>query len=263
MSRPALVLQLAKRLGDLALHPMKHLVGAGMLAVLETVASDTTETASRKSCLVLAPHPDDETLGCGTTIMLRTAAGAEVHVAVATDGSRWPISSDPEHIRRLRFKELHAACGVLGLGPEAVVQWKFADTELTSAGDDLVDAIADAVRTWRPAEVLVTSAHDPHPDHAALGRSAHRALSGTSTRLLTYPIWQWDRPGAVVRMVRRAGPPEFVRAEGVLARKARAMGAYASQLTDFDATNPDAGMSPSFIKRFLRSKELFFPVAND
>ena len=40
--------------------------------------------------IVVAPHPDDETLGCGATIMQKLAAGTPVHVVIATDGRYWP-----------------------------------------------------------------------------------------------------------------------------------------------------------------------------
>src|SRR5262249_54056161 len=68
--------------------------------------------------LVLAPHPDDETLGAGGTIARLTAAGAAVHVlAVACpDGSMWGGHSDPA----VRVKEFQAACDILGVAERTV-----------------------------------------------------------------------------------------------------------------------------------------------
>lgn len=261
MNRPTRLSAVAKRVAHGVLAPTKRPIAMALRTVLETVAADTTE--SRKSCLVLAPHPDDETLGCGATIMHRLAAGVAVHVVVVSDGAGSPPGRERDHNRRVRSRELHSACGVLGLDPEAVVQWKFADGSLASAGDDLVEAIIEAVGACGPAEVLVTSAHDPHGDHAALGRAARKALAGTSTRLLTYPIWQWDRPGHLIRTARDAGRPESVDTDGVLARKARAVAVYASQLAAPEATGQDDGLTPAFIGQFLRTKELFFPVSNN
>lgn len=263
MNRPARLSVVAKRVAHRVLAPTKRPIGMVFRTILETVATDATEMASRKSCLVLAPHPDDETLGCGATIMHRLATGVEVHVVVASDGAGSPLGREPEHNRRVRSQELHSACGVLGLDPEAVVQWTFADGSLAAAGDDLVQAITEAVRYCGPAEVLVTSAHDPHHDHAALGRAARKALAGTSTRLLTYPIWQWTHPGHLVLTARDAGRPQFVDTDGLLTRKAQAIAAYASQLAVPGVTAPDDGLTPVFIGQFLRTKELFFPVSND
>src|ERR1700761_6094021 len=49
-------------------------------------AEDMTEQTEKRSCVVLAPHPDDETLGCAVTIMRKLAMGSRVHLLIATDG---------------------------------------------------------------------------------------------------------------------------------------------------------------------------------
>jgi LmbE family N-acetylglucosaminyl deacetylase len=250
-----------KQLADRALAPTKRPIGVAMRRIFEVAAADVTGASSRRSCLVLAPHPDDETLGCGATMMCRLAAGSEVRLAVVTDGAAWPPDRDADTNRRVRAAELDAACELLGLPPGAVARWAFPDSSLADAGDDLVDAIAEAVREAAPAEVLATSAHDPHGDHAALGRAAGRALAGMGVRLLAYPIWQWDRPGAWMRTVRASRRPEYVSTRGVVDRKRQAIAAYASQLAAAGATGPDAGLGPAFIEQFLGAREIFFPVA--
>ena len=53
-------------------------------------AEDVTSRTAARSCLVLAPHPDDETLGCGATIMRKLVTGASVRVVIATDGRHSP-----------------------------------------------------------------------------------------------------------------------------------------------------------------------------
>ena len=54
----------------------------GRQLLLSRAEDMTPETATR-SCLVLAPHPDDETLGCGATIMRKLAAGTSVQIVIA------------------------------------------------------------------------------------------------------------------------------------------------------------------------------------
>ena len=53
---------------------------------LGRTAHDLTDVVATRSALVLAPHPDDETIGCGATILRKVAAGTPVTVFVATDG---------------------------------------------------------------------------------------------------------------------------------------------------------------------------------
>src|SRR5271157_4034878 len=46
-------------------------------------ATDMTAQTTTRSCLILAPHPDDETLGCGATIMRKLSSGSSVQVVIA------------------------------------------------------------------------------------------------------------------------------------------------------------------------------------
>ena len=64
-----------------------------------------------RRALVIAPHPDDEILGCGGTIARLCAAGVEVHVAIVTRGK--PPRFDAAHVRRVE-EEARAAHDFLG-----------------------------------------------------------------------------------------------------------------------------------------------------
>jgi GlcNAc-PI de-N-acetylase len=75
-------------------------------------ANDMTSQTAIRSCLVLSPHPDDETLGCGATIMQKLAAGSLVHVAIATDGRYWPPNTNlsADALVQIREHEARRAC---------------------------------------------------------------------------------------------------------------------------------------------------------
>jgi LmbE family N-acetylglucosaminyl deacetylase len=224
--------------------------------------SDITDVSTRRSCLVLAPHPDDETLGCGTTIMRRLGAATPVHVIVVSDGSTWPPGRDPAENVATRDAELRAACTLLGLPGESLTHLDFPEQGLHLEGDRLVDVVADAIRRWEPTEVLTTSVADPHPDHAALGAATQRAMAGTGARLLVYPVWQWDHPRSWVRTLRASSRPELVHTAGYIDRKRAAVASYRSQLSS-DAGGEltgGYGLGKRFLSRFLGSHEMFFPV---
>jgi len=255
MSRPTV-----KRFVDEALVPLKPPLGTVLGHMVRMASTDVTASASGRSCLVLAPHPDDETLGCGVTMMRRIEAGAPVQVVVATDGSKWPPEGDPRENATVRMAELQEATRLLGVADDAVTQLGFPDNGLADAGERLVDAIADAVRAARPADVLVTSEHDPHGDHAALGLATRRAVSGTGIRLLAYPVWQWIRPGAWLRTLRSSGRPEAVRTEGLLSRKRQAIDVYGSQLAAKGSDRWDEGLPSGFVRHFFGAVEIFLPV---
>jgi LmbE family N-acetylglucosaminyl deacetylase len=226
-------------------------------SALYRIGTDVTTESARRPCLVLAPHPDDETLGVGVTIMRKVAAGTPVHLVVATAGSKSP-RGDPAAVTALRTSELQRACGVLGLSDGDVTRLPFVDAELAGNEDALVAAIAEVVAAWKPVEVLVTGEDDPHEDHAVLGSATRRALAGTGVSMLSYPVWQFDEPTRLIRHLRRGRRPELVSTDGYRERKRQALAAYPSQMA---ANNDDPeGLKPNFLPNFDGPYEMFFPV---
>jgi LmbE family N-acetylglucosaminyl deacetylase len=249
---------------DHAIEPAKAPLAKLMGRALRAMSNDVSASVGSESCLVLAPHPDDETLGCAVSIMRRLEAGSPVHVAVATDGGKWPPERDPAANAAIRRAELDEAADVLGLPPSAVIHLGFDDSGLALVEESLTEAISDLVRSFRPDQVLATDVHDPHGDHAALARASRRALSGSRTRLLAYPVHQWHRPGSLLRTARGSGRPETVRTNAFLDRKRRAIAAFRSQLAvldDHEDSGPAAdGLTPSFLANFTGAREIFFPI---
>ena len=85
---------------------------------------DRDEIVGAAPLLVLAPHPDDESLGCGGLIAESCARGRDVHVAILTDGTGSHPSSPSypaPRLRALRQREALAAVEALGLG--ALLLW--------------------------------------------------------------------------------------------------------------------------------------------
>jgi LmbE family N-acetylglucosaminyl deacetylase len=165
---------------------------------VKKVATDVTEASTKRSALVLAPHPDDETLGCGAVILRKVAAGTPVTVVVVADG-RHSHRSDhlpPAALGQMRRSEMVQAARRMGLAEANLRQLGYEDRTLTAHEDELVGVIAGLVKEFEPQEVYVTGAFEPHPDHAALGRAARRALAqvdGAPPLLMEYPIWMWSQ----------------------------------------------------------------------
>lgn len=217
----------------------------GILARLCRSARDITEASAHRPALVLAAHPDDETLACGATILRKVASGTPVTVLVLTDGRYSHRSSyvSAQDLARMRHGEMVEAARRLGLGAEALRWGGFVDGTLPEWEDALTDVIARALAEVRPEEVYVTGAFEPHPDHAALGRAARRAIreAAIPAQLLEYPIWlwaQWPLPGrdrisamlAAAKVLSLASRAAKVRAGEHLAAKRHALHAHASQV---------------------------------
>ncbi|WP_298967607.1 PIG-L family deacetylase [uncultured Methylobacterium sp.] len=216
--------------------------------------------------VVIAPHPDDESLGCGGLIAEACARGLSVRLVVVSDGvGSHPNSPShpPERLRALRETETLAAARALGLDAAHVRFLRLPDRFVPSAGpaaEAAADAIAAAARESGATALFVTWAHDPHCDHeaaAALARLARARLDGV--RLHAYPVWGWALPPDT-----EVGPaPRGARLaiEAHLPAKRAAVAAHRSQTTDLIADDPDGfRLEPAMIARFARPFEIFVEV---
>ncbi len=206
---------------------------------------------------MVAPHPDDETLGCAATIMRKIDSGAGVSLVVVSGGGGWPPERSSAENVTVRAAELAAACEVLGLPHDEVTSLDLPDGHLAESEEGIADALADALRAGCYEELLVTSPTDPHSDHAAVGRAAASVVAGTGTRLLTYPIWQWERPRPWLRLALASSRPQLISTSGYVDRKLATIACYPSQLADMSDVN--FGLSPAFLARFTGKHEIFFP----
>jgi LmbE family N-acetylglucosaminyl deacetylase len=125
--------------------------------------------------LVVAPHPDDETLACGGTILRHRRAGDVVCVLVVTDGG----SSRAGGLRREQIRELRAreaAAAIAHLGPTTLVQFGLPEARWVRA--DLRARFAALLATFRPTIIYSPSAADFHPEHRRVAADLARALAG-------------------------------------------------------------------------------------
>jgi LmbE family N-acetylglucosaminyl deacetylase len=237
-------------------------------------ASDATDALTGRSLLVLAPHPDDETFGCGALIARARATGVSVTVVVATDGSRCATSErlEPAQIAALRRVELRAACDRLGVRTDDTITLGYGDGTLAARLPELTAAVAGLIARLRPDVVLVPCAQDQHPDH----RSVHDAAiaAGGSPALLGYPVWTWHsapffveapaaaRPGLWAWAVRQSRSTAWWRVPTGphLAAKRAAVAAYVSQTTNYTGEPGWSFLPAHFVELFLGSDELFLPL---
>ena len=143
--------------------------------------------------LVLAAHPDDETLGAGGLIATAAAAGLDVALGVFTAGEHSHPNSTthpPELLARRREAELRAAANELA--PAGVV-WllDLEDGRVAEHEQELVEVLVPALGDARRTLVVAPWRHDGHPDHEAVGRAAATAAHRTGATLWEYPIWWW------------------------------------------------------------------------
>ncbi len=212
--------------------------------------------------VIVAPHPDDESLGCGGLIAEACRRGVAVEVVVLSDGAgshpnsrRYPAG----RLRALREAETLAAAAALALPASAVSFLRLPDRHVPASGaeaDAAADAIVAAARSCAAGAVLVTWGEDPHCDHqaaAALVESARPRLG--DARVYAYPIWGWTLPASMDV----GGPPRGVRLDVSrhLSAKEKAIGAHQSQTTDLIDDDPTGfRLTADMIANVLKPHEI-------
>jgi LmbE family N-acetylglucosaminyl deacetylase len=241
------------------------------------------EEELRQPAVVVAPHPDDETLGCGGTVVIKKRHGATVRVLMMTDGAAsHPGLIAPEELVAIRADETRDAVGVLGLRPEDVTFLNFSDGNLSKHHAAAVARVAEELRQSRPQQVFLPYFRDGSPDHLAttlIVREAARSACPEAL-LYEYPVWfwcfwPWLAMGDQVREMRedvRKGREAtrhllddfscYVPVADVLDRKEEALAQHRSQLTRFRPvegwhTLDDVG-NGDFVACFRQRWEIFF-----
>lgn len=138
--------------------------------------------------LVVSPHPDDESIGCGGTLRRHTLADDEVRVIWLTSGE-WGGWEPPEELARRREQEAASAVDILGVSQ--VEFWREPDGMLR-ATQALVDRLAEVLASWAPMIVYTPHPHEDSPDHQAAARLVRRAcrrLDGSRPTCCFFEIW--------------------------------------------------------------------------
>ncbi len=149
--------------------------------------------------LVLAPHPDDETIMCGATLAAVRRRGDAVRIVAVTSGAATGQGRSNDDVAATRHDELQRAAAALGA--DDIVVWELPDRGLAAARAELAERIGAELDEYAPTDVYVPFPHDAHEDHVAtalalgdaLGHRANRqggddALAGRAGRLGGEPL---------------------------------------------------------------------------
>ena len=183
--------------------------------------------------MVFAPHPDDETLGCGGTLGLLSDARKKVKVLFLTSGDKAEAVrkgfSKGSHITEyslLRESEARRALRVLGVSDYEFL--RFPDREVHEHSQDALQMLLQQVEEFVPDTIYAPSMIELNPDHreaAALSMEIQRRFAGSAGRDHTAPIRI-----AFYEVTTPLRPNTLVDVTSVYRRKKRAIKRYRSQL---------------------------------
>jgi len=183
--------------------------------------------------LVLAPHPDDESIGCGGTLCRHAAKGDRVVAVFLTSGELGLKHLPREQAWAIREREAKAAAKILGLaGVEFLRQ---PDWSLGDHVGEAARALRPILKREAPGIIYLPHPNDWHPDHRTalrVLRAALRRCQVPAPELRGYEVWtplsEHDRVEDIT---------------AVMPRKLRAIRAHRSQLGEFNYERAVRGLS--------------------
>jgi LmbE family N-acetylglucosaminyl deacetylase len=219
------------------------------------------------SALVVAPHPDDETLGCGGVISLLRDSGQSVQVLVISDGTlshprslKYPAAK----LLALREAETLKALSVLGVSSTEITFLRWQDGSIPTLESPnfpaAVSQCCNLLQMWIPETVFLPWRSDPHSDHRATWQLIRTALTNlnNSPRLIEYPIWDWDseQRGDFTNGEQFVGWRLDI--ASVMKKKLKAIAAYRSQTTNLIDDDPEGfRLTPAMLSNFTRPWEMY------
>jgi LmbE family N-acetylglucosaminyl deacetylase len=178
-----------------------------------------------ENVLVVAPHPDDEAIGCGGMICLHRQRGDSVRVVFLTSGERGIKGVSQRIARSIREKEAQAAARVLGV--DDICFLRLPDLGLSKVVERAAGDLRKVLERDVPDLMYLPHPADDHPDHEASLPIVRKALTGLGRQrrlpeLRVYEIWS---PMAHYGWVEDISD--------VMPRKMRAVKCYTTQLREF------------------------------
>ncbi|TWI22586.1 GlcNAc-PI de-N-acetylase [Mesorhizobium tianshanense] len=173
---------------------VRHTIGA-MLDKAMRKGSHPFDVADwQASAVIIAPHPDDETLGCGGVVSKKLNSGADVRFIFVTDGSASHSNRvDMEALRITREGEAIEAVCRFGGSADRVRFLRVPDGMAKHHVGKIADAVAQLLFAWQPQSVFVTHVKEPPADHVATNLGVRGALQlyGRRVTVFEYPVWYW------------------------------------------------------------------------
>lgn len=205
---------------------------------MNTRAVITADELLSKRILIVAPHMDDEVLGCGGVIHMH-ADRNQVHCIYVTDGANspapllpWTGSIDVGLAERRRHEAMDVMDGI-GIPRENLTFLDFPDGKLTNSLLLFKVRIAEELSRIKPAVVLVPFRYDLHSDHVAVHRGVRDAVleeAGNWALLEYFIYYRWRLAGSGdVRQMIPASRLLTIDISTVADKKAAAIHLYSSQ----------------------------------
>ena len=220
--------------------------------------------------LIVAPHPDDESLGCGGAIALLRKYDLEVSILVLSDGTLSHPNSvkfPKETLRNLREKELRQAAEILGVENRKITFFRYKDRNVPDENSvdfhQAVERVKAFLAAEKPQTIFVPWRRDPHPDHRAAFQLIN-AAKNENQKIIEYPIWLYELAESADAPLETEVSAFRLDIESVAALKQKAIRAHASQTTDLIDDDADGfRLSKEVLQNFAAPFEIYLKDKNE
>jgi LmbE family N-acetylglucosaminyl deacetylase len=157
-------------------------------------ARQVPDTELGRRAIVFSPHPDDESLGCGGTILRKIKAGATVKLVQVSDGGGSTTLIPRDELTAMRKQESLNAGRALGVDDTYFLE--FPDGRLGECQPAAIERVAEILRQEDPEEVFLPYRREPMKqaaDHVAVTNIVLAALRRQPRPVMVweYPVWFW------------------------------------------------------------------------
>jgi len=212
-----------------------------------------------KRVVIVAPHPDDEVLGCGGLMQQLIELNCKILILAVSNGTQSHPNStkySPDQLNILRPQESLAALNCLGVAESAEhIALDLQDGQIHLQTDQLWQGLAQVVSA---DDILICSyAFDGHPDHEAVGKTVQAYAKAQQLPCFHVLIWAWHWAKPLDSRIDWNRAKAYSLTEEQITKKHQAMMQFKTQLEPDETTGNMAVLSPSTIDRLLMPYEVY------
>jgi len=142
---------------------------------------------SSLDALIIAPHPDDESIGCGGSIIKHVNSGSHVRVIFITDGDKGDFEKRfTDDYPRIRRGCAEKAMEILGVKDYEF--WGYKDREVEVSIKEITERLKQRIKDTSASLLYLPSPYEVHPDHRSIAMAGQRIFDETGITILFYEV---------------------------------------------------------------------------
>lgn len=144
---------------------------------------------NKKNILVISPHPDDEAIGCGGTILKHVKEGYNVEVLFLTSGEKGGHGRSESETITIREQESREASKILAVSK--IEFWREPDGAFEPSEKN-ISRLSEKIKVFKPFAIYVPHQDEQHPDHKAAAQLVKQTIKSLESRSETPTVWMYE-----------------------------------------------------------------------